>query len=49
MCTACLVKCTSGTVKLDEEDGLSDAELKAGYVLTCVAHPVGRDVVIEID
>ncbi len=49
MCTACLGKCTSGTVKLDEEDGLSDAELKAGFVLTCVAHPVGRDVVIEID
>jgi len=49
MCTACLGKCTSGTVKLDEEDGLSDSELKAGYVLTCVAHPVGRDVVIEIE
>lgn len=49
MCTACLGKCTSGTVRLDEEDGLSESELKAGYVLTCVAHPVGRDVVIEID
>ena len=49
MCTACLGKCTSGTVKLDEEDGLSASELKAGYVLTCVAHPVGRDVVIEIE
>ncbi len=49
MCTACLGKCTSGKVKLDEEDGLSESELKAGYVLTCVAHPVGRDVVIEIE
>jgi len=49
MCTACLGKCTSGTVRLDEEDGLSESELKAGYVLTCVAHPVGRDVVIEIE
>lgn len=49
MCTACLGKCTSGTVRLDEEDGLSASELKAGYVLTCVAHPVGRDVVIEIE
>ncbi|GAB3564647.1 phenylacetate-CoA oxygenase/reductase subunit PaaK [Spirosoma luteolum] len=49
MCTACLGKCTSGTVKLDEEDGLSESEIKAGYVLTCVAHPVGRNVVIEID
>ena len=49
MCTACMGRCTSGTVKLDEEDGLSDSELKAGYILTCVAHPVGADVVIEIE
>ena len=49
MCTACLGKCVSGKVKLDEEDALSDTELKAGYILTCVAHPVGKDVVIEID
>lgn len=49
MCTACLGKCTSGKVKLDEEDGLSESELKAGYVLTCVAHPIGNDVVIEIE
>lgn len=49
MCTACMGRCVSGTVKLDEEDGLSEAELKAGYLLTCVAHPVGTDVVIEIE
>ena len=49
MCTACMGKCISGKVKLDEEDGLSESEIKAGYILTCVAHPVGRDVVIEID
>jgi ring-1,2-phenylacetyl-CoA epoxidase subunit PaaE len=49
MCTACLGKCVSGEVKLDEEDGLSESELKAGYVLTCVAHPTSRNVVIEIE
>jgi ring-1,2-phenylacetyl-CoA epoxidase subunit PaaE len=49
MCTACLGKCTSGSIKLDEEDGLTAAELKAGYILTCVAHPVGDNVVIEIE
>lgn len=49
MCTACMGKCVSGTVKLDEEEGLSPAELKAGYVLTCVAHPASAGVVIEID
>lgn len=49
MCTACMGRCTSGKVKLDEDDGLSESELKAGYVLTCVAHPLTNDVVIEIE
>ena len=49
MCTACLGKCTSGKIKLDEEDGLTESEMKAGYILTCVAHPLTRDVVIEIE
>ncbi|WP_080059533.1 ferredoxin--NADP reductase [Spirosoma aerolatum] len=49
MCTACMGRCISGKVKLDEEDGLSESELKAGYILTCVAHPVGPNVVIEIE
>lgn len=49
MCTACMGKCTAGKVLLDEEDGLTDAELKAGFVLTCVAHPLTKDVVVEIE
>lgn len=48
LCTACRGKCLSGKVKLDEEEGLSEAELSEGYVLTCVGHPITKDVVIEI-
>jgi len=48
LCTACRGKCLSGKVKLDEEEGLSEAELSEGYVLTCVGHPLTGDVVIEI-
>lgn len=48
LCTACRGKCLSGKVKLDEEEGLSEAELNEGYVLTCVGHPLTEDVVIEI-
>jgi len=48
LCTACRGKCLSGKVKLDEEEGLSDAEREEGYVLTCVGHPLTDDVVIEI-
>jgi ring-1,2-phenylacetyl-CoA epoxidase subunit PaaE len=48
LCTACRGRCTSGEVKLDEEEGLSEAEINDGYVLTCVGHPLTDNVVIEI-
>ncbi|RSK44113.1 ferredoxin--NADP reductase [Hymenobacter rigui] len=49
LCTACRGKCLSGKVHLDEREGLSDAEMKQGYVLICVGHPLTHDVVIEVD
>lgn len=49
MCTACLGRCTSGKVHLDEEDALSEAELTEGFILTCVTHPMSDDVVIEVE
>jgi ring-1,2-phenylacetyl-CoA epoxidase subunit PaaE len=49
LCTACRGKCISGKVHLDEREGLSDSEIKQGYVLVCVGHPLTNDVVIEID
>lgn len=48
LCTACRGRALSGTVKLDEEEGLSQSERNEGYVLTCVGHPMTDDVVIEI-
>lgn len=48
LCTACRGKLISGEVKLDEEEGLSEAERNDGYVLTCVGHPLTPDVKIEI-
>ncbi len=49
LCTACMGKCTSGRMKLDEEDSLTEEDLKEGFVLTCVGHPLTSDVVIEIE
>ncbi|MBO9637908.1 ferredoxin--NADP reductase [Siphonobacter aquaeclarae] len=49
MCTACMGRCKSGKVMMDEEDGLTEQEIAAGFVLTCVAHPMSADVVIEIE
>lgn len=49
MCTACMGKCTSGKVQLNDPDGLSDKEIQQGFVLTCVGQPASSNVVIEID
>ncbi len=49
MCTACMGKCKTGKVKMDEDDGLTETEIKNGFLLTCVAHPLTDDVVIEIE
>lgn len=48
LCTACRGKLLSGKVHMDETEGLSQSELDAGYVLTCVGHPLTENVVIEI-
>lgn len=49
MCTACMGLCQSGTVVMDEEDGLTAGEIQKGYILTCVAHPKSDGVVIDLD
>ena len=48
LCTACRGKKKAGEVKMDEDEGLSEMEIKDGYILTCVAHPLTDDVVVEI-
>ncbi|HVD99282.1 MAG TPA: ferredoxin--NADP reductase [Cytophagaceae bacterium] len=49
MCTACMGRCKNGQIKMDDPDGLSENEIKQGYVLTCVGRPLTTDVLIEID
>lgn len=48
LCTACRGKLISGKIKMDEEEGLSESELKEGYVLLCVGHPLTSDVKVEV-
>jgi ring-1,2-phenylacetyl-CoA epoxidase subunit PaaE len=44
VCTTCRARVRSGEVHMDEREGLSDAELNEGYVLTCQSHPLTDDV-----
>jgi ring-1,2-phenylacetyl-CoA epoxidase subunit PaaE len=48
ICTSCRGKLLSGNVKMDDPDGLSDEEIEAGYILTCVSHPLSEKVKIEM-
>jgi ferredoxin-NADP reductase len=47
-CGSCAAMCISGNVWLSYNEVLMDGDLKKGTILTCVGHPVGGDVVIEI-
>ena len=49
LCTACRGKILSGQVKMDEDAGLSEKELAAGYVLCCVSRPLTDDIKISIE
>ncbi len=49
LCTACMGKCTSGVVKMDFEDALSEDQVKDGYVLTCIGHVVSEEATIEFE
>jgi len=44
VCTTCRARLKSGKASMDEREGLSDAEIDEGYILTCQAHPLSDDV-----
>ena len=49
LCTACRGLCTSGKVTMDSNEALSETEITEGYILTCQAHPLTDDVVVDMD
>lgn len=49
MCATCKGKIEEGEVSMRKNYALVDAEVEAGYVLTCQAHPVSSRVVVRFD
>lgn len=47
-CGSCAAKCIKGKVWLSYNEVLTEKELESGLTLTCVGHPVGSDVRLEI-
>ncbi|MFO1219199.1 MAG: 1,2-phenylacetyl-CoA epoxidase subunit PaaE [Burkholderiaceae bacterium] len=49
VCGTCRAKLVEGQVRMDRNFALEKAEVAAGYVLTCQAHPTTERVVLSFD
>jgi ring-1,2-phenylacetyl-CoA epoxidase subunit PaaE len=49
VCGTCRAKLIEGQVRMDRNFALEKAEVAAGYILTCQAHPTTERVVISFD
>ena len=49
VCGTCRAKCIEGRVRMERNFALDKAEVAAGFVLTCQAHPLTERVVLSFD
>ena len=49
MCASCKALVVEGEVVMDKNYSLVDADLEAGFVLTCQSHPTTDHIVIDFD
>jgi len=49
VCGTCRAKLTDGEVEMRRNYALEDAEVDAGFVLTCQSHPVSERVTVDFD
>ncbi|WP_337060528.1 1,2-phenylacetyl-CoA epoxidase subunit PaaE [Kineococcus sp. G2] len=49
VCGTCRAKVVEGSVRMDHDYALEEAEKAAGYVLTCQAHPTSERVLVDFD
>ena len=49
VCCTCRAKLIEGTVRMDHNYTLEDAEVARGFVLTCQSHPTSDKVVVSYD
>ncbi len=48
-CGTCKARLVSGTVEMDQNFALGQADLDAGYILTCQSHPTSAEVSVDYD
>ncbi|MBV8218839.1 MAG: 2Fe-2S iron-sulfur cluster binding domain-containing protein [Solirubrobacterales bacterium] len=48
-CGTCKARLLGGTVEMDQNFALGQADLADGYVLTCQSHPTSPSVTVDYD
>ena len=49
ICSTCLSKLDKGSVKMDNNQILTDDEIQDGYILSCQARPTSDEVIVNYD
>ncbi|HXK56609.1 MAG TPA: 2Fe-2S iron-sulfur cluster-binding protein, partial [Gammaproteobacteria bacterium] len=49
VCSTCKARLVKGSVDMDITHGLEPREVENGYILTCQAHPLSDEVVVDFD
>ena len=49
ICSTCLARLDKGSVKMDNNQILTDDEIQEGYILSCQSRPTSDEVVINYD
>lgn len=49
VCSTCKCKLVKGEVDMDISHGLQAHEVAAGYILSCQAHPISDEVIVDFD
>ena len=49
VCCTCKAKVMEGKAIMDENYSLSEKEVAAGFILTCQAHPITENIVVDFD
>ncbi len=49
ICSTCLAKLNKGSVKMDNNQILTDDEVEDGYILSCQARPISGEVEVNYD
>jgi len=49
VCSTCKCKLIKGEVDMDITHGLEPHEIDSGYILSCQAHPISNEVIVDFD